>query len=186
TAVLPPIFFIQDSYRQRRLHWLLPLYVRDNHMAKGEAWTSVIPGLYVQHRSPKHNNAVQFPLLWHFDNDKRRVTIGGFLWYDIRRKLRNESTQVLPLIYARRETDEKVGHLIGPGLASWRREAEGQAPAIHWRALFWLIGGGNEEGGKRYMWLFGAKIELKPKPVKPRKLRRKKRERAGSDEPAGE
>jgi hypothetical protein len=182
TAVLPPLFFIQDSYKERRLHWLLPLYVRDNRMGKGEAWTSVFPALYVQHRSPKHNNAVQFPLVWHFDNDRRRVTIGGFLWYDVRRKLRNESTQVLPLIYARRETEDKVGHMVGPGIATWRREGEGQAPALHWRGLFWIIGGGNE-AGERYMWLFGARIKLKPKPLKPRKVRRA-REQGGTDEAA--
>jgi len=176
TAVLPPVFFIQDSYKQRRLHWLLPLYVRDNNMAKGEAWTSVMPALYVQHRSLEHNNAVQFPLLWHFDNPKRRVTIGAFVWYDVRRKQRDVATQVLPLIYARRETSEKVGHMVGPGLATWRREAEGQPPALHWRAVFWLVGGGNEDG-QRYFWLFGAKIKLKPKSLKPRKIRRA-RERA--------
>jgi len=145
-------------------------------MAKGEAWTSVMPALYVQHRSLEHNNAVQFPLLWHFDNPKRRVTIGAFVWYDVRRKQRDVATQVLPLIYARRETSEKVGHMVGPGLATWRREAEGQPPALHWRAVFWLVGGGNEDG-QRYFWLFGAKIKLKPKSLKPRKIRRA-RERA--------
>jgi hypothetical protein len=183
TVVLPPVFFIQDSYKQRRLHWLLPLYLRDNNMAKGEAWTTVIPALYVQHRNPKHQNAVQFPLVWHFDNEKRRVTIGGFLYYDVRRKLHDKSTQVVPLLYGRRETSEKVGHLIGPGLASWRREAEGQPPALHWRALFWLIGGGNE-GGQRYFWLFGAKIPMKPKPLQPRKVRRAREKQASEDEAA--
>ncbi|WP_181198371.1 hypothetical protein [Enhygromyxa salina] len=181
TAVLPPLFFIQDSYKQRRLHWFLPLYVRDNNIAKGETWTAVIPGLFVQHRNQKHNNAVQFPVLWHFDNPKRRVTIGGFVWYDVRRHDRGTATQVLPLVYARRETSEKVGHLIGPGLATWRREAEGQPPALHWRALFWIFGGGNEDG-QRYMWLFGAKIKLKSKPLKPRKARRGRRPAGEGDE----
>ena len=183
TAVLPPLFFIQDSYKQRRLHWLLPLYVRDNNMAKGEAWTSVIPGLYLQHRNQNHNNAVQFPLLWHFDNPKRRVTIGGFLWYDVRLRERGVSTQVLPLIYARRETDAGVGHMVGPGLGTWRREAEGQPPALHWRALFWIIGGGNENG-QRYLWLFGGKIKLAPKPLAPRKQRRKRRSKPSDNEAA--
>ncbi|MCA9699119.1 MAG: hypothetical protein KC431_16470, partial [Myxococcales bacterium] len=173
TAVAPPIFFFQDSYQQRRLHWLLPLYLRDNNMGKGEAWTAVIPGLYVQHRNQKHNNAVQFPLLWHFRNDKRRVTIGGFLWYDIGSTRKQSRTQVVPLLYGRRQTPEKIGHLVGPGLATWRREAEGMPPALHWRALFWLVGGGNEEG-ERYLWLFGAKIKLEPKALAPRKTRKRR------------
>jgi hypothetical protein len=172
TAVLPPLFFLQDSYKQRRLHWLLPLYLRDNNMAKGEAWTAVIPGLFVQHRSEQHNNAVQFPLVWHFQNAKRRVTVGVPLWYDVRLPDRGVSTQVVPLLYARRQTERKVGHMVGPGLAAWRREAEGQPPAMHWRALFWMFGGGNEDG-KRYMWLFGGKIKLAPKALAPRKVRRK-------------
>ncbi|KIG18202.1 hypothetical protein DB30_01706 [Enhygromyxa salina] len=178
TAVVPPVFFLQDSYKQRRLHWLLPLYVRDNNMAKGEAWTAVMPGLYLQHRNEKHNNAVQFPLLWHFDNPKRRVTIGGFVWYDVRLPERGTKTQILPFIYARRETDDRVGHMVGPGLGTWRREAEGQPPALHWRALFWIVGGGNEDG-QRYLWLFGAKIKLAPKPLAPRKQRQRGR-RGGS------
>jgi hypothetical protein len=172
TAVLPPLFFLQDSFKQRRLHWLLPLYVRDNNMAKGEAWTAVIPGLFVQHRDQRHNNAVQFPLLWHFQNSKRRVTVGIPLWYDVRRLERGVATQVVPLLYARRQTEREIGHMIGPGLATWRREAEGQPPALHWRALFWMFGGGNE-GGQRYMWLFGAKIKLAPKAIAPRKVRRR-------------
>ncbi|WP_106090265.1 hypothetical protein [Enhygromyxa salina] len=183
TAVLPPVFFIQDSYKQRRLHWLLPLYVRDNNMAKGEAWTAVFPGLYLQHRSREHNNAVQFPLLWHFDNPKRRVTIGGFLWYDVRLPQRGTATQVLPFIYARRETPEQVGHMIGPGLGTWRREADGQPPALHWRALFWMIGGGNEDG-QRYLWLFGGKIKLPPKPLAPRKQRRGRRSKPADGDAA--
>jgi hypothetical protein len=181
TAVLPPLFFIQDSYKQRRLHWLLPLYVRDNNMAKGEAWTAVMPGLYLQHRNQKHNNAVQLPLLWHFDNPKRRVTIGALVWYDVRLRQRGVSTQVLPLIYARRETADRVGHMIGPALGSWWREAEGNPPALHWRALFWIIGGGNEDG-QRYLWLFGAKIKLAPKALAPRKSRAKRRSKRERDE----
>jgi hypothetical protein len=180
TAIAPPLFFLQDSYQERRLHWLLPLYLRDNNMAKRETWTTVIPGLYVAHRNTKHSRAVQFPLVWHFDEyDKRRVTIGGFLWYDIRLPRKQTATQVLPGLYARRETTKKVGHMIGPGLATWRREAEGQPPALHWRALLWIIGGGNE-AGQRYLWLFGAKIELPPKPLAPRKI--KSRKRKASDE----
>lgn len=175
TAVAPPIFFLQDSYQERRLHWLMPLYLRDNNMAKRQKWTAVIPGLYVAHRSEAHHRAVQFPLVWHFDEvGKRRVTIGGLLWYDVRLPRKQTSTQVLPALYARRETSKKVGHMIGPGLATWRREAEGQAPALHWRALLWIIGGGNE-GGERYLWLFGAKIKLKPKPLAPRKVRSTKK-----------
>jgi hypothetical protein len=171
TAIAPPIFFLQDSYQERRLHWLLPLYLRDNNMAKQEKWTALFPLLYVAHRSPKHDRAVQFPLVWHFDEkDKRRVTIGGFLWYDVRLPKKGVATQVLPAIYARRETPTKISHLIGPGLAMWQREAPGQPPAKHWRALFWMFGGGNDEAG-RYMWLFGAKIKLKPKPLAPRKVR---------------
>jgi hypothetical protein len=170
TAVLPPLFFLQDSFKQRRLHWLLPLYVRDNNMAKGEAWTTVIPALFVQHRNRNHNNAVQFPLVWHFENPKRRVTVGGLLWYDVRLPEKKVATQVVPLLYARRQTEHKIGHMVGPGLATWRREAEGQPPALHWRGLFWMFGGGNEDG-QRYMWLFGAKIKLAPKALAPRKVR---------------
>jgi len=179
TTVLP-LFHIQDSYQQRRMHWLLPLYIRDNKLAKGEVWTSIFPALYVQHRSPEHNNAVQFPALWHFDNPERRVTIGAFVWYDVVRKQRGVATQVVPLIYARRETSEKLGHMIGPGLATWRREGEGQAPAMHWRALFWLVGGGNE-AGERYLWLFGGKIKLAPKPLGPRKSRVKRKRGAEAE-----
>lgn len=184
TAVLPPLFFLRDAYKERRLHWLLPLYLRDNNMAKGEKWTAVIPGLFVQHRNKKHNNAVQFPLVWHFANDKRRVTVGMPLWYDVRNPNKETETQLVPALYARRATPEKVGHLIGPGLASWRREAEGQPPQLHWRALFWIVGGGNEDG-ERYLWLFGGKIKLKPKALKPKRSKerkRRKRKRKGEAE----
>ena len=72
--------------------------------------------------------------------------------------------------------------MIGPGLATWRREAAGQPPALHWRALFWIFGGGNEDG-ERYMWLFGAKIKLgKSKPLKPRKVRSRKQPKRESGE----
>ena len=95
----------------------------------------------------------------------------------MRHKESGVATQVLPLVYARRETPEKVGHMVGPGLATWRREAEGQPPTLHWRALFWIIGGGNEDG-QRYMWLFGGKIKLRAKPLAPRKTRKRKRGKA--------
>ncbi len=173
TTIAPPIFFLQDSYKERRLHWLLPLYVRDNNMGKGETWTSVLPALFVHHRSREHDNAVQFPLIWHFDNPKRRVTLGAFIWYDVERYERGVRTQVLPALYARRKTPQSIGHMIGPGLVTWRREAEGQPPAKHWRALFWLIGGGNENG-ERYMWLLGAKLKLKPKALAPKKVRKRR------------
>jgi len=34
---------------------------------------------------------------------------------------------------------------------------------LHWRALFGILGGGNEDGA-RYFSLFGGRIKLKPKP----------------------
>ena len=162
TAIGPAIFLSQHSYAERRLHWLLPLYVRDNYWAKDKTFTMVPPGLVFQRRNGENNDWVQFPLLWHIERGKHSGTVGLPLWWDIRRK--GTVTQVVPALFARHvRKDNRATNVIGPGLGWWTRQ-HGEKPGLHWRALFGAFGGGNEDG-VRYMSLFGGKIKLRPKPV---------------------
>ena len=162
TAVGPLIFFSQHSYAERRLHWLLPLYVRDQNWAKDTTFTMVPPGLVFQRRKGKDSDWVQFPLLWHIERGNNSGTVGAALWWDVRRK--GTITQVVPALFARHvRKSGRATTVVGPGLGWWTRQ-HGEQPALHWRALFGAFGGGNEDG-QRYMSLFGGKIKLQPKPV---------------------
>ncbi|MCB9702726.1 MAG: hypothetical protein H6711_12595 [Myxococcales bacterium] len=163
TAVLPPLFYISESYAERRLSWLLPFYFRDNYMGKDKTFTSVFPGLYFQRRKGQDLDVVQFPLIWHIERGKNQGTVGAFLWWDIR--VRNTTTQVIPGVFLRRvnRKGQELGVVL-PGLAWWTRDNDPKTPGVHWRALLGAIGGGNDENG-RYFSLFGGKIKLKPKPV---------------------
>ena len=163
TAILPPVFFLSESYAERRLHWLLPLYLRDNKMGEDKTFTSIFPFLYFQRRDGKHFDVVQFPLVWHIERGKNSGTVAAALWWDIR--VRGTTTQVLPGIFFRRENRKKqeLG-VIGPGLGWWTRDNHKRTPAMHWRALFGIVGGGNQDG-QRYFSFFGARIKLDPKAV---------------------
>ncbi len=163
TAIVPPIFYISHTYAERRVHWLLPLYLRDNNMGRDRTWTSVFPALYFQRRNGEDLDVVQFPLLWHIERGKNQGTVGAFLWWDIRRK--GATTQVLPGLFVRRVNRRgETFAVVGPGLGWWSRSKTRAGPGLHWRALFGLIGGGNE-AGNRYFSLFGGRLKLKPKTV---------------------
>ncbi len=162
TAVGPLVFLSMHSYAERRLVWLLPLFVRDNRWAKDTTFTMVPPGLVFQRRKGQDNDWVQFPLLWHIERGNNAGTVGLPVWWDIRRK--GTTTQVVPALFARHvRKSGRVTNVIGPGLGWWTRQ-RGDKPGLHWRALFGAIGGGNE-GGQRYFSLFGGKIKLRPKAV---------------------
>lgn len=162
TAVLPPIFLGIHSYAERRLFWLLPLVVRDDHWAKDKTFTMVPPGLVFQRRNGENNDWVQFPLLWHIERGNNSGTVGAAVWWDIRRK--GTTTQVIPALFTRHvRKNGRETSVVGPGLGWWHRQ-HGDEPSLHWRALFGAFGGGNE-AGQRYFSLFGGKIKLKPKPV---------------------
>lgn len=162
TAVLPPLFLGMHAYAERRLFWVLPLVVRDDHWSKDKTFTMVPPGLVFQSRRGENNDWVQFPLLWHIERGKNSGTVGLPLWWDVRRK--GTITQVVPALFTRHvRKNQRATNVVGPGLGWWTRQ-HGKRPGLHWRALFGAIGGGNE-GGQRYFSLFGGKIKLKPKPV---------------------
>ncbi len=166
TVVLPPLIGHHHAYAQRKAFWIAPLFVRDNNMAKDEAWTSVPPAMFIHHRKGPKNAAVQFPLLWHFSNKEkqRKGTIGAFLWYDFTKQDRRFA--MVPGLYAHRSTPVKKTHVVGPGLAWWSRNTENAPPARDWKALFGIFGGGRELG-QRYMTLFGARINIgDPLPAK--------------------
>lgn len=174
TAVVPPIFYTSHSFAERRLTWLLPLFVRDNYWAKDRTITGVFPALFVQRRRGQDNDFVQFPLVWHIERGENQGTMAAFLWWDIRRK--GKVTQVVPALFTRHKTRTRDLSVVGPGLGWWWRTEQpntvgGVKQSLHWRALFGLIGGGND-GAQRYFSLFGGKIALRPKPImQPRRRR---------------
>jgi hypothetical protein len=125
-------------------------------------------------------NWVQFPLLWHIERGENSGTVGAAVWWDITPQAR-PITQVVPALLARhvnRKGDATT--VVGPGLGWWTRKSEQGQKALHWRALFGIVGGGNE-AGKRYFSLFGGRIGLKAKAVwEPRgiQIRAEKKRRA--------
>lgn len=176
TVVAPPLFYSSHSYAERRMTWLLPLFLRDNNWAKDSSFTSVFPALFFQRRRGEDNDYVQFPLLWHIERGDSKGTVGAFVWWDIRRK--GKITQVVPALWARQRGRGRDTQVIGPGLGWWWRtektdDAVASKKSLHWRALFGLIGGGND-GAQRYFSLVGARIPLRPKVVwEPRRKRLK-------------
>lgn len=165
TAVLPPLFFHQHKFAERRLTWVLPLFYRDNHWGKDKVTTWVFPALFGHSRKGTDVTAVQFPFLWHFVRGENQTTIGGPLWFDIKRGTKR--TQVVPALYFGRETVQSKTRVIGPGLGWWTRDNEQSrfGPGLHWRVLLGLFGGGNQ-AGERYFSILGAKIKLEPKPLR--------------------
>lgn len=158
TLVLPPVFGIQHAYAERRLTWVAPLFLRDNHWGKDKATTLLPPLLFVQHRNQDKNTAIQLPLVWHFERKGNLTTIGVPLWYDFRRGANR--TQFVPVLYTRRVTAERALNVIGPGLAWWGKGRGPKEGDRMWRALLGLFGGGTENG-QRYAAFFGAKIPIK-------------------------
>jgi hypothetical protein len=160
TVALPPIFGHQHAYAERRLFWIAPLIIRDNQMGRDKRFTSLPPVLFFQHHKGPIDRVVQFPLVWHFGNKtkRKRTTIGGFLWYDVRHE--DRKFQILPAIYASKGNALKNTHVVGPGLAWWTKSTDDAPDALDWKAIFGLFGGGHEMG-ERYMTLFGARIKLR-------------------------
>ncbi len=156
TAVVPPVFFHSHAHTERRLTWLAPLFLRDDHWAKDEAWTALGPLLYVQRRHGKNLDFVQFPLVWHIERDEAQGTFGAFAWWDIRTK-KGKMLQLVPGAFLRWATPERDTKIIGPGLGWWTRGRGPFEGDLHWRALFGIFGGGHE-GDQRYIALFGRKI----------------------------
>ncbi|MEX1365142.1 MAG: hypothetical protein AB1Z98_18580, partial [Nannocystaceae bacterium] len=156
TAVVPPIFFHSHTYAERRVTWLAPLFLRDDHWAKDEAWTAIAPALYVQRRHGNNLDFVQFPLVWHIERDGSQGTFGAFVWWDIRTR-KDKMLQLVPGAFTRWATPERDTKVIGPGLGWWTRGRGINEGDLHWRALFGLFGGGRE-GGQRYTAILGRKI----------------------------
>jgi hypothetical protein len=156
TAVVPPLFFHSHAYAERRLTWLMPLFVRDDHWAKDATFTGIGPVLYFQRRSGKNLDFVQFPLVWHIERDDSQGTFGAFLWWDIRTR-KGKTFQLVPGAYMRLANRRRDLKIIGPGLGWWRRGRGPEEGDLHWRALFGLFGGGQEDG-QRYLSIFGARI----------------------------
>ena len=161
TAIIPPIFYASHSFAERRLTWVAPLFLRDNNWAKDSSLTIVPPALVVQRRRGQDSDWVQFPLLWHIERGDNVGTVGLPVWWDITRK--RARTQVVPALFARHTKKDRAVTVLGPGLGWWTRQT-GKQKALHWRALFGIVGGGNE-AGQRYFSLVGARIKLKPRPV---------------------
>ncbi|MEM9461208.1 MAG: hypothetical protein AAGF11_44000 [Myxococcota bacterium] len=156
TAVVPPLFFHSHAFAERRVTWLAPLFLRDDHWAKDEAWTAIGPALYVQRRKGENLDFVQFPLVWHIERGPAQGTFGAFVWWDIRTK-RQKMLQLVPVAFTRWATPERDIKVIGPGLGWWVKGRGATEGDRHWRALFGLFGGG-VEAGQRYISVFGARI----------------------------
>ncbi len=163
TAVAPPIFYFSEAFAQRRLYWLLPLFIRDNNFAKDKA-VFAIPGLYTQVRKGENLDFVQFPLVWHIERGQNQGTFGAFAWWDIRTK--GNTFQMVPALFTRWKTPERDTKVIGPGLGWWTRGSETDPAARGWRVLFGAFGAG-VENGRKYMSVFGGRIDRGPAPAQP-------------------
>ena len=173
TTVAPPIFYFSESFAERRLYWLLPLFIRDNNFAKDKA-AFAIPGVYTQVRKGENLDFVQFPLVWHIERGQNQGTFGAFAWWDIR--VKGKTFQTVPALYTRWKTPEKDTKVIGPGLGWWTRGSAEDPNARSWRGLFGIFGGGVEKG-RKYMSIFGAKIDRGPAPVEPTKAEKRRQAR---------
>jgi len=174
TAVLPPIFFHGHAFAQRRLTWLAPLFLRDDNWGKDEAWTAIGPAAYVQRRRGEDLDFVQFPLVWHIERGENQGTFGAFVWWDIRRN--GKMAQVVPGLFLRAAGPRSDTRVIGPGLGWWTRGRGSTAGDFHWRALLGIIGGG-VEAGRRYVSLFGGRIDRGPGKAPPERVRKPKAKR---------
>ncbi|MCA9653550.1 MAG: hypothetical protein H6712_02125 [Myxococcales bacterium] len=156
TAVVPPVFFHSHAYAERRLTWVLPLFLRDDHWAKDQTWTALGPVLYVQRRKGEDLDFVQFPLVWHIERGPTEFTFGAFAWWDVRTK-KGKMLQLVPGAFTRWATPERDTKIIGPGLGWWTKGRGATEGDLHWRALFGLFGAG-VEAGTRYIAILGRKI----------------------------
>ncbi len=161
TAIAPPVFFYSHAYAQRRLYWLMPLFLRDNNMGKDEA-RFAIPVVYTQVRKGENLDFVQFPLVWHIERGQNQGTFGAFAWWDIR--VKGKMLQMVPALFTRWKTPSKDTSVIGPGLAWWTRGDDEDPNARGWRALFGAFGAGTSQG-RRYISLFGTRIDRGPAPA---------------------
>jgi len=173
TAVLPPVFFHSHAYAQRRLTWLLPVFLRDNNFAKDSA-VFAIPGAYTQVRKGENLDFVQFPLIWHIERGQNQGTFGAFAWWDIR--VKGNTFQMVPALFTRWKTPERDTKVVGPGLGWWTRGSAEDPSAHGWRALFGAFGAG-VKNGRKYMAVFGAKIDRGPAPAKPTKAQARREQR---------
>jgi hypothetical protein len=143
------------------LHWLAPIYLRDNNMGKDRTWTVIAPALYTQRRKGENLDFVQFPLVWHIERGENQGTFGAFAWWDIR--VRGKMFQTVPGAFFRWKTPEADTKVIGPGLGWWTKGTGAREGELHWRALFGVFGGGRAEG-RKYISIFGARIDRGPAP----------------------
>ncbi|MBX7084083.1 MAG: hypothetical protein K1X88_33045, partial [Nannocystaceae bacterium] len=184
TAVLPPLFFHSHAWAQRRLTWVFPLVLRDDNWGQDQTWTVIGPLAYIQRRRGENLDVVQFPLVWHIERGENRGTFGAFLWWDIERK--GKHVQVVPGLFTRAAGRRADVRVVGPGLAWWTRGRGATEGDFHWRVLLGLFGGG-VEAGRRYVSIFGGRIdrgpgvappERKPRPKRTRKRRGERSDRA--------
>ncbi|MCX4244665.1 hypothetical protein [Paraliomyxa miuraensis] len=164
TAIVPPIFFHSHAWAERRVTWLLPLFVRDDHWAKDEAFTGIGPLLYFQRRHGENLDFVQFPLVWHIERGDAQGTFGAFAWWDIRTR-KGKMLQFVPGLFTRWATPERDIKVLGPGLGWWTKGRGATEGDLHWRALFGLFGGGREHG-MRYVSFFGTRRVTGPAKVR--------------------
>jgi hypothetical protein len=182
TAIVPPIFYLSHAYAERRLYWVLPLFIRDNNMGKDKAFFT-IPGLYTQYRKGENLDFVQFPLVWHIERGMNQGTWGAMLWWDIRVRSSRSSGpdgvnifQMVPALFTRWATPERDTKVIGPGLGWWSKGRGVNEGDRGWRILFGLFGAG-VEAGRKYSVVFGARINRgAAPPAKPKTARQLRRE----------
>ncbi len=153
TAVVPPVFFHSHAYAQRRLTWLLPVFLRDNNWAKDKTWTVLAGGLYTQRRKGENLDFAVFPIVWHIERGQNQGTFGAGAWWDIR--VKGRMLQMVPVAFTRWKTKDRDIGVIGPGLGWWTRSADGSERG--WRALFGAFGAG-VDNGRRYISIFGGRI----------------------------
>ncbi|MEM6292768.1 MAG: hypothetical protein AAGA54_15955 [Myxococcota bacterium] len=165
TAVVPPVFYYSHAYAQRRLYWVLPLFIRDNNMGEDKA-SFVIPVAYTQVRKGENLDFVQFPLIWHIERGQNQDTFGAFAWWDIR--VKGKMLQMVPALFTRWKTPERDTKVIGPGLGWWSRGSLEDPTRRSWRVLFGAFGGG-VENGRKYTSILGARIDKGPAPATPTK-----------------
>lgn len=182
TAVAPPLFFHSHAFAQRRLTWVMPLFLRDDNWGADQTWTAIGPALYVQRRKGENLDFVQFPLVWHIERGENQGTFGAFAWWDIRRK--GKTVQLVPGAFLRVAGPRIDTKVIGPGLGWWTRGRGAHEGDFHWRALLGIFGGG-VEAGRKYVSLFGGRIDRGPGQAPPERKRKAKTKRVRGERKVG-
>jgi hypothetical protein len=177
TVVFPIYWDFHDRYRQRTTA-LLPFFVRHADYAKKSSWILTPPGLWLRSR-PDGNDAVVFPLVWHFGQSKRSSTVVFPLYWDFKREKRR-STVLFPFYWRFDRPDARTTIVFN---TYYRRNKRDGTYNFHFFPFFQLqrrrvgdirvdvlagLFGYERIGRNRILTLLFFPIALKPAPARAR------------------